>query len=133
MEMTLDYLRTRVQFDKPLGAFQALQHRAVDLYVQQELSLSSALDALRALQEADPAQRARTVSRAKARCSDAALRITRECIQLHGAIGFTDEHDIGLYLKRALVVAAAFGNAEQHRRRFADLTPVTSLPDRRTE
>ena len=57
----------------------------------------------------------------KARCSDAALRITREAIQIHGAIGFTDEYDAGLYLKRALVLAAWLGNGATHRRRYAAL------------
>ncbi|HET8748674.1 MAG TPA: acyl-CoA dehydrogenase family protein, partial [Ramlibacter sp.] len=60
-------------------------------------------------------------SRCKARASDAGLRVTREVIQLHGAIGFTDEYDAGLYLKRALVLAAWLGNASAHRRRFASL------------
>jgi alkylation response protein AidB-like acyl-CoA dehydrogenase len=65
------------------------------------------------------------VSRIKARCSDAGLRITREAIQIHGAIGFTDEYDAGLYLKRALVLSAWLGNAAQHRRRYAQLSLAT--------
>jgi alkylation response protein AidB-like acyl-CoA dehydrogenase len=60
-------------------------------------------------------------SRVKARCSEAGLRITREAIQIHGAIGFTDEYDAGLYLKRALTLSAWLGNAAQHRRRYAEL------------
>jgi alkylation response protein AidB-like acyl-CoA dehydrogenase len=61
----------------------------------------------------------------KARCADAALKITRETIQLHGAIGFTDEYDAGLYLKRALTLAAWLGHPTWHRRRYARLTAVT--------
>ena len=61
-------------------------------------------------------------SRVKARCSEAALRITRETIQIHGAIGFTDAYDAGLYLKRTLVLSAWLGNAAQHRRRYARLS-----------
>jgi alkylation response protein AidB-like acyl-CoA dehydrogenase len=123
LEMTLDYLKTRVQFGKPIGSFQALQHRAVDLHIQKELSFAVLEDALAQLDRGpDAPSRAVIVSRVKARCSDAALRITRESIQLHGGIGFTDEHDIGLYLKRALTVAAWLGNASAHRRRYAALT-----------
>ena len=123
LEMSLDYLRTRVQFGKPIGSFQALQHRAVDLYIQQELS-SAVLDEALAFLDSGPDARARAAaaSRVKARCSDAALRITREAIQLHGAIGFTDEYDAGLYLKRALTLAAWLGGAAWHRRRYARLT-----------
>lgn len=123
LELTLDYMRTRVQFGKPIGSFQALQHRAVDLYIQQELS-SAVLDEALVLLDGGPDARTRaaTASRVKARCSDAALRITREAIQLHGAIGFTDEYDAGLYLKRALVLAAWLGNGALHRRRYARLT-----------
>ena len=123
LEMSLDYMRTRVQFGKPIGSFQALQHRAVDLYIQRELASAVLDEALRALDNgADPLTRARWASRVKARCSDAASRITRESIQLHGAIGFTDELDAGLYLKRTLVLSAWLGSAAYHRRRYAALT-----------
>ena len=117
--MTLDYMRTRMQYGRHIGSFQALQHRAVDLLVQQELSGSVLDDAISMIDSAaNGVELQRLVSRAKARCSDAALRITREAIQLHGAIGYTDEHDLGLYLKRALVLAAWLGNSTQHRARF---------------
>ena len=122
LEMSVDYMKTRVQFGKPIGSFQALQHRAVDLYIQQQLSSATLDDALRALDD-DPEPRARAAiaSRLKARCADAGVRIAREAIQIHGAIGFTDEYDAGLYLKRALVLAAWLGTASQHRRRYAAL------------
>jgi alkylation response protein AidB-like acyl-CoA dehydrogenase len=123
LEMTLDYLKTRVQFGKPIGAFQALQHRAVDLYIHKELAAAVLEETLAALDGGPTApQRAAIASRVKARCADAALRITREAIQLHGAIGFTDEYDAGLYLKRALTLAAWLGHATWHRRRYARLT-----------
>jgi alkylation response protein AidB-like acyl-CoA dehydrogenase len=122
LEMSVDYMKTRVQFGKPIGSFQALQHRAVDLYIQQQLASAVLDDSLQAL-DAEPEARARAaiVSRLKARCSDAAVRITRESIQIHGAIGFTDEYYAGLYLKRALVLSAWLGNGAQHRRRYATL------------
>jgi alkylation response protein AidB-like acyl-CoA dehydrogenase len=123
LEITLEYLKTRVQFGKPIGAFQALQHRAVDLHIHKEHAAAVLEEALAALDGAPGApQRAAIASRVKARCADAALRITREAIQLHGAIGFTDEYDAGLYLKRALTLAAWLGHATWHRRRYARLT-----------
>jgi len=116
---TLDYLKTRKQFGRLIGSFQALQHRAVDLYVQIELSaaaLAQALDAEEA--GADAAACAAAASAAKARAADAALLVTREAVQMHGAIGYTREHDIGLFLDRALTLAAALGNGAAHRRRY---------------
>ena len=122
LQMALGYMRTRVQFGKPIGSFQALQHKATDLYVQQELVRAVLGDAVRELDaRGSAADRTRLASRCKARASDAGLRVTREVIQLHGAIGFTDEYDAGLYLKRALVLSAWLGNASAHRRRFAAL------------
>ena len=124
LQLALAYMRTRVQFGKPIGSFQALQHKAADLYVQQELMRAVLQEALRSFdgsQGGDRLATARVASRCKARASDAGLRITREVIQLHGAIGFTDEHDAGLYLKRALVLSAWLGNASAHRARFAGL------------
>jgi alkylation response protein AidB-like acyl-CoA dehydrogenase len=119
LSITLEYMRTRVQFDKPIGSFQALQHRAVDLFVLQEISESVLADAAQALDRDLPRdERRRIVSRTKARLSDAGMRITREAIQLHGAIGYTDEYQIGLYLKRAMVLSAWLGNSAEHRRRF---------------
>jgi len=122
LEMSLDYLRTREQFGKPIGAFQALQHRAVDLYIHRALA-SAVLEEAFVVLDRGPAAavRAATASRVKARCADAATRITREAIQFHGAIGFTDEYDLGLYLKRALVLTAWLGSASWHRRRYARL------------
>lgn len=117
--MTLDYLRTRQQFGKPLGSFQALQHRAADLRIQIALSRASVEGAARSLDSgaaSGPAHAA--VSRAKARTAEAAMLVTREAVQMHGAIGYTDEHDIGLFLRRAMVLANAYGSAALHRARF---------------
>jgi 3-oxochol-4-en-24-oyl-CoA dehydrogenase len=119
--MTLDYLKTRKQFGKPIGSFQALQHRAVDLHVEIELS-SAALDAaLAQWADADPATRAALASGVKARACDAALKVAREAIQLHGAIAYTDEHDAGLYLARIMTLAALLGNGTAHRKRYLAL------------
>ena len=122
--LTLDYLRTRQQFGKPIGSFQALQHRAADLKVQVALSRASIEAAAAALDGGVAASvRRAAVSRAKARASEAALLVTRQAIQLHGGIGYTDEADIGLYLRRAMVLANQFGSAATHRRRFAANAP----------
>lgn len=123
--MTLDYLRTRQQFGKPIGSFQALQHRAADLKVQIALGRASVESAAMLCDRADApaAQRRAAIARAKARAADAALLVTRQAIQLHGGIGYTDEADIGLYLRRAMVLANQFGTAALHRRRFAAAQP----------
>jgi alkylation response protein AidB-like acyl-CoA dehydrogenase len=124
LAMTQDYLRTRIQFGKPIGTFQSLQHRAVDLLIQQELTASVVAQAVALLDDGDGDTTARSAmaSRVKSRASDAGLQVAREAVQLHGAIGVTDEYDLGLYLQRTLVLAAWLGNGTQQRRRYADLT-----------
>ncbi|MBC9176572.1 acyl-CoA dehydrogenase family protein [Pseudoroseomonas ludipueritiae] len=119
--LTLDYLRTRQQFGRPIGGFQALQHRAADLKIQVALTRASieAAAALLDRGDAPPAARRAAVSRAKARAAEASLLVTRQAIQFHGGIGYTDEADIGLHLRKAMVLASAFGSAAFHRRRFA--------------
>jgi alkylation response protein AidB-like acyl-CoA dehydrogenase len=120
--MTLDYLKQREQFGRPIGSFQSLQHRAADLKIQIELTAASVAAACRASPDSnDPRTRTARVSRAKARASDVGLAMGREAIQLHGAIGYTDEYDVGLYVKRAMVLSAWLGNAARHRRRYAKL------------
>jgi len=125
LAMTLEYMGIREQYGEHIGSFQALRHRAVDLFVQRELAISVTAEAIAALgHEVSPTAIQRLASRAKARCSDAALRITREAIQLHGAIGYTDEHDLGLFVKRALALSAWLGNAAEHRAQYAGLRNV---------
>ncbi|MEZ5637725.1 MAG: acyl-CoA dehydrogenase [Burkholderiaceae bacterium] len=118
-ELTRDYLVTREQFGKPIGSFQALQHRMVDALIQVELASACLREVLVQLGEHN---RAALASRAKARCAHAAFEVSRMAIQLHGAIGTTNECDVGLYFKRAMLLASRWGNAEQHRRRHAALT-----------
>lgn len=126
-EITIDYLRTRQQFGKPIGSFQALQHRAVDLYIQQALAAAVVDEALREYDAAtDDSARARAASRAKYRANEAALLIARQSVQLHGGIGYTDECDVGLFLNRALVLAARYGNTSFHSRRLAGLVTDSS-------
>jgi alkylation response protein AidB-like acyl-CoA dehydrogenase len=127
LDITLKYLRTRVQFGKPIGSFQGLQHRAVDLWIQKELSAGALNDAVHTLDDrnASADEISMIASRAKSRCGDAAHTIGREAIKLHGAIGFTDEYDVGLYLRRAMTINAWLGNPAEHRRRFGRLLQET--------
>ena len=122
--MTLDYLRTRQQFGRPIGSFQALQHRAADLKIQVSLARASVESAAVTLDSSSvPALRLSAVSRAKARAADAAMIVTRQSIQLHGGIGYTDEYDVGLFLRKAMVLANLYGSAHLHRGRFAATAP----------
>jgi alkylation response protein AidB-like acyl-CoA dehydrogenase len=122
--ITLEYLRTRVQFGRPIGSFQALRHRAADLKIQLELTRATVESAAGTLDRDAPLPLCRSaVSRAKARAADSALLITRQAIQLHGGIGYTDEYDIGLFLRKAMVLANLYGSAALHRARYVALTP----------
>lgn len=123
LEMTLEYLKTRQQFGAAIGSFQALQHRSVDLFIQQELA-RHATDAAVAKAEQGVTGKALSLaaSSAKARAAQAAMLIGTQAIQLHGAIGFTDEYDLGLYVNRTVRLAAMLGNAAWHRNRFGDLS-----------
>jgi alkylation response protein AidB-like acyl-CoA dehydrogenase len=117
--ITLDYLRTREQFGRKIGTFQALQHRSADLKIQLELTRAVVNAAARTMDESDDARERRAaVSRAKARASDAASVMTRGCIQLHGGIGYTDAADPGLFLRKMMVLAPMFGSAALHRARY---------------
>lgn len=134
-DMTLEHLRTRKQFGATIGSFQALQHRAVDCGAQLEMARGVLRDAIQVAGETtDPADRAVAASRAKARCGDAAGLVAREGIQMFGAMGFTDELDLSLCVKRILVLSASLGSAHHHRRRFASLRPpVLATDDARSD
>ena len=118
-DMTLEYLRTRTQFGVPIGSFQALKHRAANVFTETELARSAVLGVCRALDSNDGTA-ADLVDVAKARCADAFLLTANEAVQMHGGIGMTDEHDIGFFLKRARATEMIFGDAAWHRRRYAE-------------
>ena len=120
LDMTLEYIKFRQQFGKALGSFQALQHRAADCFVDIELNRSLVYRVLASFDSGD-AHRAMAAA-VKARTSRVALAVTRNALQLHGAIGYTDEHDIGLYYKRAITLAALYGNDINQTARFSALT-----------
>uniref|UniRef100_UPI0039EF909A acyl-CoA dehydrogenase n=1 Tax=Bordetella sputigena TaxID=1416810 RepID=UPI0039EF909A len=127
---TVDYLNTRQQFGRPLASFQGLQHRVVDAATQVELAAASLRAALkdlpaapRDLPVADKTAARAAASRVKARAARAGIEAARLAVQLHGAIGYTDECDISLYLRSALHQAAWLGNATAHRQRYGALMP----------
>lgn len=123
LELTLDYLRMRQQFGKAIGTFQVLQHRAVDMWIQKELTRSALRSALDVFDNPHStlAKRRLAASSAKARASQAALYIAGQSVQLHGAIGFTDEYELGVYVNRALTLVPRYGNAAQHRQIYAEM------------
>lgn len=119
-EITSDYLKTRRQFGQVIGGFQALQHRAAKMFTELELTRSCVYAALDAL-DRNAENIAEYASLAKARAGETLHLVSNEMVQLHGGIGMTDEHDAGLYLKRARVAEALYGGASFHRDRYASL------------
>jgi alkylation response protein AidB-like acyl-CoA dehydrogenase len=117
---TARYLKERRQFDRRIGSFQALQHRAARMHVDIENAWSATLKAMQSI-EARSNSAALDVAIAKAKASETACTATAECLQMHGGIGMTDEFDIGLYLKRARVDSVLFGDAAFHADRVATM------------
>ncbi|MBU3652210.1 MAG: acyl-CoA dehydrogenase, partial [Limnohabitans sp.] len=126
-EMTLAYTKTRVQFGKTVASNQAIQFRAVDNYLAVQLAQAAITGGLTDL---SPETLSSSASRIKARCTTVALSVCREAIQLHGAIGYTDEYDVGLYLRKALTEASILGGDEAHRMRYLQLQSAgNTAPD----
>ncbi len=117
-ERTVEYLLQRKQFGRLIGEFQALQHRAAELYCELELARALVRQAQQALDRGEP-EAALRVAQAKARAGLSANRAVQEGVQMHGGIGMTDELDIGLFMKRARVLHELFGNAAFHMDRAA--------------
>ncbi len=125
LEITLEFLKTREQFGKKIGSFQAIQHRAVDMHTALQVADAGIRECLTLMDKVpDAMTRSRHASRAKVRACEVAMKITRESIQMHGAVGYTDEFDIGLYLNRALALSAWLGNAAYHRQRWFRLAGI---------
>jgi alkylation response protein AidB-like acyl-CoA dehydrogenase len=118
---TVEYLKTRQQFGQPIGRFQALQHRAVDMLVQIEQARSMALLAASKVDAADVSERRRTVAAAKEMTGRAGRFVGQQAIQLHGGIGMTDELNVSHYFKRLTAIDVLFGNAASQRTRFATM------------
>lgn len=119
-DVTIEYLKTRKQFGQTIGSFQALQHRAANLLGELELTRTAVDVALTGLDEGAP-DLSVLASTAKVFAGETLKMVTAEMIQMHGGIGMTDEHDAGLYYKRAFAADQAYGSASFHRERFARL------------
>jgi len=123
IDQTREYLRTRVQFGVPIGSFQVLQHRLVDMFMAATLARSTVEVAARAL--ADPEESPRVQSRlaaaAKVQAGRAGKLVGQEAVQMHGGMGMTDELSVGRYFKRLTMIDLTLGDADHHQRRFADL------------
>jgi len=119
LRMTVDYLGTREQFGAKIGSFQALQHRAVDMYAETELLRSISMASMVRADEDDISTRRGDISAAKVQLATSGIWVAQQSLQLHGGIGVTDEHDIGLYFKRMYALNALFGDEEHHVARFA--------------
>ncbi|MFK7874814.1 MAG: acyl-CoA dehydrogenase family protein [Paracoccaceae bacterium] len=121
-EITLDYLRVRKQFEAPIGSFQALQHRATEIQVQRELARAAIGAAAASIDLGQPSERScMAVLRARSRAGGLARLVAREAVQMHGAIGNTDEADIGLFVRKAMVEAGQFAPEFRLREQFMAL------------
>lgn len=121
-DMTVEYLQTRRQFGVPIGKFQALQHRVVDMRVELELARSIAAGAAIAADLGDPRERSRIISAAKVQIGRSSRYIGQQAIQLHGAMGMTDEYGAGRYVKRLLVLSSLYGDVDHHLERFVSVS-----------
>jgi alkylation response protein AidB-like acyl-CoA dehydrogenase len=119
-DITLDYLKTRTQFGTPIGGFQVLQHRMVDMMVAQEQASSMAILAADRANDPNPAERRKAISGAKVQIGRSGHLIGQDSIQMHGGIGLTIEYTAGHYFKRLTTIDRTFGDADHHLVRFAD-------------
>ncbi|MGH7046572.1 MAG: acyl-CoA dehydrogenase family protein [Stellaceae bacterium] len=118
--MTLEYLKTRQQFGKPIGQNQALQHRSAEMLIALEEARSMAMLATMTVEEPDPMERARSLSMAKVGVGQAARFVSQNAIQLHGGIGMTEEYAVGHYFRRCMVIEHMFGDTAHHLSLLAD-------------
>ena len=118
MDLAVDYAKQRMQFERPIGSFQAVKHKCADMFVALEGATSAAYYASWALAGDEP-EAALAVSMAKAACGDACRQICNDSMQVFGGVGFTWEFDIHLYMKRGRLLEAVFGDATLHRERVA--------------
>lgn len=126
LDMTVAHLKTRVQFGKTIGNFQILQHMAVDMKLEAALTRACIEDAAARWDREGPTIDAQAaISRTRLRAARAVGKISRDAIQLHGGIGFTDEHDISLYLRKAIVASSHYGSVAAHRASYAKFKPMS--------
>jgi hypothetical protein len=118
---TVEYARTRKQFGVPIGSFQVLQHKMVDMFMELEQSVSMAYMATLLL-DADPVERMKAASAAKVQIGRAGRFVGQSAVQIHGGMGVTDEMRVGHYFKRVTVIDSQFGNVDHHLKRYTDLS-----------
>jgi alkylation response protein AidB-like acyl-CoA dehydrogenase len=118
--MTLEYLKTRQQFGRPIGQNQALQHRATEMLMELERGRSMAMLAAMMVEEPDAAERAQNIAMAKVGVGQASKFVSQNAIQLHGGIGMTEEYAVGHYFRRCMVIEHTFGDTAHHLSRLAD-------------
>ncbi len=126
-DLTLEYLKTREQFGRPIGRFQALQHRAVDLFLEYEHAKSLVYVAAMSADNTNAPQRAQAISAAKTCIGTKGRDIAKEAVQLHGGIGVTQEYQLGDFVKRVLVADMLFGDADHHLERFGRLSAARPM------
>jgi alkylation response protein AidB-like acyl-CoA dehydrogenase len=119
--MTVEYSRQRKQFGTPIGKFQVLQHKMVDMFMEAEQSVSMTYMATLKLDE-DDVTRKKAASAAKVRIGQAGRFVGQNAIQIHGGMGMTDELAIGHYFKRLTIIDSEFGNVDHHLKRYTDLS-----------
>lgn len=128
---TLDFVGQRYQFARPIASFQSIQHRCVDLDIECRLGRAAWQHAVERFNQSSTApQTLAAASSAKARCSDAAVKVALQSVHMHGAMGFSEETGVGLYLRAALSAAAWLGGAREHRRRFQRESGTVAAPDK---
>ncbi|HVB36947.1 MAG TPA: acyl-CoA dehydrogenase family protein, partial [Vicinamibacterales bacterium] len=115
LRLTLHHLKERRQFGVPIGSFQAIRHRCASMYVGVAATRALLFEACEA---AGSARQALAAAAAKAKAAEVALKLVEECVQFHGATGFSDAHDIGLFFRRAMALVRAGGDAPTCRRFF---------------
>ena len=117
--LTLEYLKTRQQFGRPIGQNQALQHRATEMFVSLEQARSMAMLAAMMVDEPNAAERAHNIAMAKVGVGQAARFVSQNAVQLHGGIGMTEEYAVGHYFRRCMVIEHTFGDTSHHLSRLA--------------
>ena len=127
MEMAVDYARERKQFDRPVGAYQAVSHRCAQMLLEVEGARSATYYAAWAADH-EPESLSLAASMAKSYASDAGWRVTASALQVHGGIGFTWEHDLHFFMKRARTDGTLFGDSRYHRERVAELAALSMTP-----
>ncbi|MFK7842903.1 MAG: acyl-CoA dehydrogenase family protein [Sphingorhabdus sp.] len=124
LNRTVEYAKERKQFGRPIGSFQALQHRMADMFVEVEQATSMAISAAIATGDDDPVSRSRKISIAKAQIGNALRKVGQGAIQIHGGMGMTQEMPISQYFKRATILENMFGSVDYHLQRIENLSPV---------